>query len=129
MRFAPRRRPRILVTSLAVGALFLAACGGDSEDGGSEGSTATTEPSGAPVAATVVLQPATFKPAKVTIKPGETVRWKWAGGVQHDVEGDGFESEVMTKGQFEHTFDSAGEYPYKCNIHPTTMKGTVTVSG
>jgi plastocyanin len=118
-----------------VAALVAGACGGgdDDENGsgsgsGDDGSATTTEASsGAPVAATILLQPATFKPEDVTIKPGETVRWKWAGGVQHDVEGDGFESKLMSKGQFDHTFDAEGEYPFKCTVHPTTMKGTVTV--
>ena len=73
------------------------------------------------------MQPATFKPEDVTIKAGETVRWRWGGGVQHDVKGEGFDSGVKSKGTFDHTFDTAGEYPYKCTIHPTTMKGTVTV--
>ena len=75
----------------------------------------------------MLLQPATFKPEDVTIKAGETVRWKWGGGVQHDVKGEGFDSGVKSKGTFDHTFDTAGEYPYKCTVHPTTMKGTVTV--
>jgi plastocyanin len=81
------------------------------------------------VAATILLQPATFKPEEVTIKPGETVRWRWAGGVQHDVVGEGFESKLQSKGTFDHTFDTAGSYPFKCQVHPTTMKGTITVEG
>ena len=43
------------------------------------------------------------------MKVGETVRWKWGGGVQHDVEGDGFKSKLQSKGQFDHTFDEAGD--------------------
>jgi plastocyanin len=35
----------------------------------------------------------------------------------HDVDGDRFESDVQTGGRFEHTFETAGEYRYRCNIH------------
>ena len=112
--------------------MVLGACGGGDDDGGDDnGSSATTEASASEdqASATIVLQPATFKPEDVTIKPGEIVLWKWAGGVQHDVQGEGFESDLMSKGEFSHTFDTAGEYPFKCTVHPTTMTGTVTVEG
>jgi plastocyanin len=123
---------RFVAGGLLAAALLVGACGGGDSGGGGDagdnGSATTTEaPSGGPVAATILLQPATFKPEDVKIKVGETVRWKWGGGVQHDVEGDGFESKLMAKGQFDHTFDTAGVFPFKCTVHPTTMKGTVTV--
>ena len=105
------------------GATFLAACGGGDDGAGEE----TPEASGPPAAATINLQPATFDPADATVAVGETVLWKWNGGVQHDVEGEGFKSKVQSKGTFSHTFAEAGTFDYKCNVHPTTMKGTITV--
>lgn len=117
-------RPRSTLTAVVVlAATFLAACGGGGDGAGEE----TPEASGPPAAATVNLQPATFDPADVSIAVGETVAWKWNGGVKHDVEGEGFKSKVQSTGTFTYTFAKAGTFDYKCNIHPTTMKGTVTV--
>jgi plastocyanin len=118
-----RSRRSALSALLLAGSIALAACGGD--DGAGE---ETPEASGPPAAATVNLRPATFEPADVKVGAGETVEWKWAGGVQHDVQGEGFKSKVQSKGTFRHTFPEAGTFDYKCNVHPTTMTGTVTVS-
>ena len=75
------------------------------------------------------LEPTTFEPDKVSIKVDDRVLWKWASGVQHNVHGgDDFKSDLMSKGTFAHTFDTAGTYEYICDVHPTTMKGTVEVA-
>jgi plastocyanin len=127
------------VLAVLAGALLLGACGsgdtggavgdGDGAPASTTEAAPTTEPGpSGPVGATITLQPTTFNPDNVTIKPGEAVLWKWGGGVQHDVKGDGFESKLQSKGTFQHTFDTAGSYPFKCEVHPTTMKGTVTVA-
>ena len=113
---------RLLAAVLLVASLGLAACSDD--DGGGAGNG---PPAGPPADATIDLKPTTFEPDEVTVKVGETVAWKWGGGVQHDVEGDGFKSKIQSKGEFRHTFDEAGTFEYTCNVHPTTMKGTVTV--
>ena len=113
---------RLLAVALLIASLGLAACSDD--DGGGPGDGA---PSGPPADATVDLKPTTFDPEEVTIKVGETVAWKWGGGVQHDVEGEGFKSKLQSKGEFRHTFAEAGSFDYTCNVHPTTMKGTVIV--
>jgi plastocyanin len=113
---------RLLASLLLVASLGLAACS-DPDDGGGGGAA----DDGPPADATVDLKPTTFDPEEVTVKVGETVRWKWGGGVQHDVEGEGFKSKIQSKGQFDHTFEEAGSFEYVCNVHPTTMKGTVTV--
>lgn len=75
------------------------------------------------------MEPTTFEPDEVSIKAGDRVVWKWAGGVQHNVNGgDEFKSDLKSKGEFAHTFDTAGTYEYLCDVHPTTMKGTVEVT-
>lgn len=71
-----------------------------------------------------------FSPNPVEVKVGETVRWVNDDSQGHTVTSkDGtFDSGIMGKGQsFSHTFDSAGEYQYFCEPHPT-MVGTVVVT-
>lgn len=124
---------RTAVTLLLVGSLGFAACGGGSDKASDSGSGSGTsagsaKDSGSAAAATVTLKAATLDPADVSVKVGETVEWKWEGGVQHNLVGDGFKSELQTKGTFDHTFDTAGTFKYKCEVHPTTMIGTVTVA-
>lgn len=121
----PATLGRPLAGLLVVVALALGACGGG-DDGGTMTAGDTGE-EGGEAAATVVLKAAVFEPDKTTIKVGETVRWEWEGGVQHNVNGEGFKSELKRKGTFSHTFEEAGSFEYKCDVHLTTMKATITV--
>ncbi len=88
-----------------------------------------------------------FIPAKITIRPGTTVRWINEDPFSHDVTSgsvvsgrkarqvkksrhpDGrFHSGTYGQGEsFERTFDDVGEYPYYCAIHPI-MTGAVRVA-
>jgi plastocyanin len=76
--------------------------------------------------AVVVLEAVNFDPADVEVDAGTSVTWKWGGGVDHDVASDDFSSAIQNEGTFQHTFDQAGTYSYRCNLHPG-MRGTVTV--
>ena len=114
----------LLALSLSLG---FAACGGGDDNDDPEPGAIGQADDGKPAAATIELKATTFEPADASVEVGDSVRWKWDGGVQHDVEGDGFKSKVQSKGSFDHTFDEAGTFEYKCNVHPTTMKGTITV--
>lgn len=61
---------------------------------------------------------------------GDTVVWRNTGSLQHTVtsEDGAFDSGLMDAGAvFEHTFDSAGAYNYRCTPHPW-MKATVRVA-
>lgn len=103
-------------------ALAAVACG-DSDDG--DGGTGNG--SGAPLDSTTVgLKNLKFRPDKLTVKVGDTVTWKWQENVLHNVVADGFKSENLSKGEYKHTFDTAGTYEYKCSIHPG-MEGEVVV--
>jgi plastocyanin len=62
-----------------------------------------------------------FGPASVTINVGDSIKWTVLEGT-HTVS-------LTPGGVFSRTFDQAGSYPYFCTIHPSTMKGTVTVNG
>src|SRR4051812_49849055 len=70
-----------------------------------------------------------FAPAKVTIKKGQTVTWKFQKDpAPHNVKGSGgikSKSKIST-GTYKHKFSRKGTFKYKCTIHPN-MKGTVVV--
>ena len=71
-----------------------------------------------------------YNPNPVEVKVGETVTWINDDSVIHTATStDGtFDSGIMRNGQsFSYTFDTAGEYPYYCTLHPN-MVGTVVVT-
>jgi len=79
-------------------------------------------------AATVELRGVAFHPADVTVKVGQSVTWVWKDDpIPHDVAFEGFKSSLQTKGQYAHTFDAAGKYAYRCDVHPS-MIGSVVVA-
>ena len=113
-------RNRFIIATASV-ALVLAACGGG-DDGGSDGDAAEPAES-----ATVVLENTEYNPSEVSVFTGGTVTWEWDdGNIVHDVKGDDFASELQKEGTFEHTFEEAGTYEYRCTVHPA-MEGEVTV--
>jgi len=76
-----------------------------------------------------------FIPSIVTVNVGETVTWSNDDTAAHTVTSgtaaDGpngnFDSSMFMSGaSFSHTFDSSGNYPYFCMLHPW-MEGTVIV--
>ncbi|MDQ2685936.1 MAG: plastocyanin/azurin family copper-binding protein [Thermoproteota archaeon] len=83
-----------------------------------------------------------YSPNPVDVTTGQTVVWTNDDSAFHTVTsgsvgapdaGKAFDSglagptALTSKGKtFEHTFDSAGEYPYFCTLHPA-MVGTVIV--
>lgn len=77
-----------------------------------------------------------FTPQNVTIQPGDTVQWIWAGRAHSSTSGtpgapDGlWDSGVQDTGfTFSQTFSSAGSFPYYCSPHGLCcgMVGTVNV--
>lgn len=117
-RHPPRAGLVAIASVLALG-LVLTACGGDGDE------------SGEPLEPGVVeVDDNFFRPETIRITTGETVTWRWVGNIAHNVIHDGpdeFRSKTQTKGTFEHTFDSPGEYDYVCTLH-TGMDGTVVVT-
>ncbi|MBX2829268.1 MAG: T9SS type A sorting domain-containing protein [Flavobacteriaceae bacterium] len=73
--------------------------------------------------------------ASLTIEQGDTVRWTWDDPAPHTVTNiagqsvETFDSGTLTgSGQtFEYTFTVVGANDYRCDIHPATMFGTITV--
>jgi len=70
-----------------------------------------------------------FKPERVTVTAGTTVRWTNSGSHRHTVTSDTglWESgELDAGGTYGRTFTETGTYPYHCALHPQ-MKGEVVV--
>jgi plastocyanin len=112
---------RLLLALLAAAALaaVLAACS-QGGDGAAEAAPVKT--------GEVVAKDLRFDPPAVEVPAGTTVTWRFEDGdVPHNVKGDGFASENQTSGTFQHRFDKAGTYPYRCTLHPG-MKGRVVVA-
>jgi plastocyanin len=72
-----------------------------------------------------------FTPKTITVPVGTTVRWTNNGNTPHTVTSTSspkaFDSGTLNSGDtFQHTFTTAGQFPYRCNIHPS-MTGMVIV--
>ena len=121
------RRMWWLATALT---LTLAACGGG-DSGGGDGDAADDGGSSAEGTSEVTIDNFTFMPAEIEVAAGTEVTWTNQDDVDHTLkdEGDVYpESEELANGEtFSFTYDTTGEFPYICGIHPF-MKGTVTVS-
>ena len=73
-----------------------------------------------------------FTPRNLTIRAGTTVRWENFDAVTHTVTSvtptELFDSGSLGQGDsFQFQFTKPGIYLYRCNFHPLTMTGTVTV--
>jgi plastocyanin len=57
----------------------------------------------------------------VTVKSGDTVKWKWAGKRVHNVHATKgpvtFSSKIMTKGTFSKKLTKKGSYTIICDVH------------
>lgn len=102
----------------------------------------------APVLASTVpvsIVDKTFDPAGIVVAEGDTVTWTVTKSIDEPHTVTSGESGAADAGKlfdsglqdteklkangktFSYTFDEAGTYAYFCQVHPTTMKGTVTV--
>lgn len=70
----------------------------------------------------------------LSISLGETVLWVWGDTDTHTVTSlkgseEIFDSKELTgvSESFSHTFNTVGEFPYHCSIHPNEMFGTISV--
>ena len=74
-----------------------------------------------------------------SIRTGDTVTWNWVGSAPHTSTAcsdgtfntcgaaQGWDSPIQTTGTFSQTFNSAGTFFYRCEVHPTTMRGRIDV--
>lgn len=71
-----------------------------------------------------------FSPAVVNIQPGDTVVWTNTGGTHNVMSEDhtSFGNEVRpAPWTYSHKFNTAGSFPYHCDLHTTLMQGVVNV--
>jgi plastocyanin len=102
-------------------AFTLAAC-----QSGSDASHADSQP--VKGVTTVEARHLKFSPPAIEVAPGTEVTWRFDdGSVPHDVKGDGFASDIQSRGTFSHRFAKAGEFRYKCTLH-AGMEGRVVVA-
>ena len=113
-------RSRPLLPLLLVLAFTLAAC-----QSGSATSSADSQP--VKGVTTVEAKDLKFLPPAIEVPAGTEVTWHFNdGSVPHDVKGDGFASEIQSRGTFSHRFTKASEFRYKCTLH-AGMEGRVVV--
>jgi plastocyanin len=142
----------LAATLLVTGVLTTTACskGGQRPQATGEPAGSEASPTAAPSQPAAPAGPVTIKlvnqaieqPA-VTVAKGTKIVWSntETNGVPHNIvsgtiqgttaQPDGLfaSAALFNPGQsFEHTFASAGTFPYYCSVHPEQMKGTVTVS-
>ena len=128
-----------LFTILVLTTIFLVACGINATSSPKQAQSTLT-----PVTATqaptsntavpgskseIIISGFKFVPDTVTVAIGTTVTWTNQDSTNHTVVADdgSWKSEKLAKdATFSFTFDKAGTYTYKCNIH-TSMKGTIIV--
>ncbi|MCI0855364.1 MAG: hypothetical protein J4N98_01640 [Chloroflexi bacterium] len=82
-----------------------------------------------------------FSPNAPVIQAGDKVTWNWVGILPHNVvecgpnwnkgltcTGADWTSATQTSGSFNRPFNTPGVTYYLCTVHPTTMRGTITVA-
>lgn len=109
-----------LLSIVAVAAL--PACGSDASGPGSCTPSATQ----------ICMGGTTFIPPTLTVALGTTVVWRNESGTFHTVTSDpsateSFDADVSDGDTFVRQFNTAGNYPYHCEVH-NGMTGTLTVS-
>ncbi len=118
--------------------LTIAGCGdddnGDDNGGGGQAATTTTQQETIPASVTVSIGDNFYKPPKLTIKVGQTIKWKNEGAVAHTVTSDGdstvkFDSgNLDPRGVYALKPTTRGTLSYYCTIHGKAVQsGTVTV--
>lgn len=110
---------------LLLSVLLIAGCGKDK----ATDSNNNPPPDGTP-GTTVVISNFSYSPSTLSVSAGDTVTWRNDDNVNHTVtsnSGSELNSPLLSHGQtYTHVFNSSGNYPYHCTVHPT-MAGSVTV--
>jgi plastocyanin len=81
-----------------------------------------------PATHTVTIDAASFSPAELTVKAGDTIVWVNKDILAHTATSasGGFDSKVIQPGKsWKFVARKKGEFPYTCSFHP--MNGRLTV--
>jgi plastocyanin len=77
---------------------------------------------------TVILKNVRFHPGTLSIDRGESVKWVWEDGDEHNVTFHGLHSRTMSHGSYTVKFTQQGTFNYNCTIHVSEgMKGKIVV--
>lgn len=75
----------------------------------------------------ITIRDSAFGPPAIQVRPGTTVTWTFDdAGTEHNVVGEGWQSDVLTSGTYERTFNDVGSHLYTCTLH-LGMEGRVDV--
>ena len=116
------KRRRLVATAALLTAIAFGACSDD--DGGSANGSAEDDGNA------VVIEDFAFKPGDLKVATGTTVTFTNKDGFAHTAtaKDKSFDSGSLDPdATFEHTFETAGTFPFLCAIH-NSMTGTITVS-
>lgn len=121
-----RRVRRLVLPCVAAAAVFFAACGGESSDGGEDADAPPAE---------VTIEDSRYLPQELTVPIGTEVTFTNLDRATHtvtvDEDGPGeFDSgDLGLEEQFRHTFTESGTYDYFCEVHPTMRASVVVEDG
>lgn len=131
MQRSDKQLRRRLVAVALVGVVALGACGSDSDDDAEDGAAADS-----PAAlddGVVAIVNFKFVPTPASVPVGTTVTWRNDDSAPHTATSDSgsaieFDSGNLAEGDtYEHTFDEAGTFTYRCDIHQY-MTAQITVT-
>jgi len=71
-----------------------------------------------------------FRPRSLTISAGTKVRWVDREGTHSSTSNTGrWDSGVLSQGEaYGRVFRKAGTFKYHCSVHPSSMRGVITVT-
>jgi plastocyanin len=100
--------------------------------GGGAAAACATAAAGAAATVKVSIKNFAFSPEPVTAKVGDVIGWTNNDSAGHTASLDdgSCTTDTIASGTTQAlVFSAPGTYPYHCNIHPTQMKGTITITG
>jgi plastocyanin len=140
-------RQLVLLPLVVVAAFIVVACGGTgtatvspttaasapaaSGGGGGAAGACAKGDAGATAAVTVEIKDFAYGTDPVTAKVGEAIGWTNGDSAPHTatLDDDSCGTDNLSQGATGVlVFSEAGTYPYHCAVHPSQMKGTITIT-